>query len=230
MANRYAVIGLGIFGNSIARTLASRGAEVMAIDYNDDKVDLIKDDVAYAVTLDSTDRRALVAQNIQDTDAVVVAIGENFEALLITSAILLELGIKRVISRAANKQQRLILEKIGVKEILSPEDEVGKTIAEMLLHPDIRTFLPLPDNYEIVDITAPRSVVNKTIKEISLREDYNLNLITIRRSFEETLDGKVQPVEHIIGVPKAITVIHADDVLIIIGKTYDVKKFIEINR
>jgi trk system potassium uptake protein len=230
MANRYAVIGLGIFGNSIARTLALRGAEVMAIDYDESKVDLIKDDVAYAVSLDSTDRRALVAQNIMDMDAVVVAIGENFEGLLITTALLLELDVKRVIARAANKQQRLILEKIGVKEILSPEDEVGKTIAEMLLHPDIRTFLPLPDNYEIVEIGAPKSIVNRTIKEVSLREKYNLNLITIRRSFEENIGGKVELVEHIIGVPKADTIIHGEDVLILIGKTYDVKKFIEINR
>lgn len=230
MRHKFAVIGLGIFGNSIARTLAERGAEVLAIDYNEEYVEAIKDEVAYAVALDATDLRALEAQNIQDMDAVVVAIGENFEALLIATANLQELNIKRVITRASNKQQRRILEKMGVQEILSPEGEVGKTVAERLLQPSIRTFLPLPDNYEIVEINAPRNVANRSISKISLREKYNLNLITIKRFFEEIQDGKPTQVEHIIGVPKADTIIYPSDILILIGKKQDVKRFIDINR
>ncbi|MDX5348921.1 MAG: TrkA family potassium uptake protein [Hymenobacteraceae bacterium] len=230
MSNKYAVVGLGIFGNSIARTLAQRGAEVLAIDWDEDKVEAIKDEVAYAVAMDSTDMKALIAQNIQDMDAVVVAIGENFEALLITTTILLELNIKRIIARAANKQQRMILEKIGVHEILSPEGEVGKTVAERLLHPNIKTFLSLPDDYEIVEINTPKGIANRSIQNIKLREKYNLNLITIRRKFEEVINGKNMLVEHIIGVPKADTVIFPSDILILIGKTQDVKKFVAVNR
>ncbi|WP_242926780.1 potassium channel family protein [Pontibacter vulgaris] len=227
---KFAVIGLGVFGNSIARTLAERGAEVLAMDVDEDHVEDIKDDVAYAVALDATDLRALEAQNLQELDAVVVAIGEDFEALLITTANLQELNIKRIITRASNKQQRRILEKMGVKEILSPEGEVGKTVAERLLQPSIRTFLPLPDNYEIVEINTPRAVANKSIAAISLREKYNLNMITIKRFFEEIQDGKPTLVEHIIGVPKADTVIYSTDILILIGKKQDVKRFIEVNR
>ena len=230
MRHKFAVIGLGVFGNSIARTLAERGAEVLAIDNNEDHVEDIKDDVAYAVTLDATDMRALEAQNIQDMDAVVVAIGEDFEALLITAANLQELNIKRIITRASNNQQRRILEKMGVHEILSPEGEVGRTVAERLLQPSIRTFLPLPDNYEIVEINAPEGISNRSLAKISLREKYNLNLITIKRFFEEIQDGKPTQVEHIIGVPKADTIIYPSDILILIGKKQDVKRFIDINR
>lgn len=230
MRHKFAVIGLGIFGNSIARTLAERGAEVLAIDNNEDHVDAIKDEVAYAVSLDSTDMRALEAQNIQDMDAVIVAIGEDFEAVLITTANLQELNIKRVITRASNKQQRRILEKMGVQEILSPEGEVGKTVAERLLQPSIRTFLPLPDDYEIVEINTPPGIANKSIAKISLREKYSINMITIKRSFEEIQDGKPTQVEHIIGVPKADTIIYPSDILILIGKKNDVTRFIDINR
>ena len=230
MREKFAVIGLGIFGNSIARTLAERGAEVLAIDNNEDHVEGIKDEVAYAVTLDSTDMRALEAQNIQDMDAAIVAIGEDFEAVLITTANLQELNIKRIITRASNKQQRRILEKMGVTEILSPEGEVGKTVAERLLQPNIRTFLPLPDNYEIVEINTPPGIANKSIAKISLREKYNINMITIKRFFEEIQDGKPTQVEHIIGVPKADTIIYPSDILILIGKKNDVKRFIDINR
>src|SRR5688572_22212713 len=122
---KFAVIGLGRFGTKIALTLSHRGAEVLAIDNDEMKVDNLRDDVAYAVTMDSTDVKALQSQRIQDVDAVVVAIGENFEALLLTTAHLQDMNVKRVIARAATPQQRMILEKMGVSEILSPEDEVG---------------------------------------------------------------------------------------------------------
>ncbi|MGB3616927.1 MAG: TrkA family potassium uptake protein [Catalinimonas sp.] len=229
MTNRFAVIGLGQFGYSIARTLARRGAEVLAVDIDAEKVEKIKDDVAYAVALDSTDVRALRAQNVQDVDAVVVAIGENFQALLLTTVLMLELKVKRVIARAASSQQRMILEKMGVSEILSPEDEVGKTVAEMLLHPNMRSFIPLPDEYEIVEINTPRRAANQTIIQLGLRERYNLNLITIKRTFEEQRNGAVSLVEHIIGVPKGDTVLYENDIIILLGKTQDVDRFLEVN-
>lgn len=230
MTNRFAVIGLGQFGESIARTLSDRGAEVLAIDIDLDKVESIKDDVAYAVALDSTDVKALKAQNIQDMDAIVVAIGENFEGLLLTTVLLLELEVKRIIARAANAQQRMILEKMGIEEILSPEETVGKTVAEMLLHPNMKSFLPLPDDYEIVEINTPARVVDQTISEIGLREKYNLNLITVKRLYEEKNDGEIQQVEHIIGVPRADTFLKETDIMILLGKSKDVNKFIEVNK
>lgn len=230
MTNRFAVIGLGQFGESIARTLSDSGTEVLAIDINLDRVEAIKDDVAYAVALDSTDVKALKAQNIQDMDAVVVAIGENFEGLLLTTVLLLELEVERIIARAANSQQRMILEKMGVEEILSPEETVGKTVAEMLLHPNMKSFLPLPDDYEIVEINTPARVVDQTISEIGLREKYNLNLITVKRLYDEKVEGQLQQVEHIIGVPRADTFLKETDIMILLGKSKDVNKFIDVNK
>lgn len=230
MNNKFAVIGLGQFGNSIARTLAQRGAEVLAIDINIDYVEALKDEVAYAVALDATDLKALKAQNIADVDAVVVAIGENFEGLLLTTVLLLELKVERIIARAANAQQRMILQKMGVKEILSPEDTVGISVAEMLLHPNMKSFLSLGDNYEIVEINTPKRIVNQTIKEVRLRENYNLNLITIKREFEEKVDGEMVKKQHIIGVTTGDTVLKESDVIILLGKSEAVEKFIEINK
>lgn len=230
MINKFAVIGLGQFGVSIARTLAQRGAEVLAIDMDLDIVENLKDEVAYAVALDSTDAKALLAQNITDMDAVVVAIGENFEGLLLTTVLLQELGVKRLIARAANAQQRMILEKMGVKEILSPEDTVGKTVAETLLQPTMKSFLPLPDDYEIVEINVPKRVINETVGEIALREKYGLNLITIKRVYEEEVEGENIKVEHIIGVPSGDTVLYETDILILLGKSKDVNRFVEVNK
>ncbi len=230
MNNKFAVIGLGMFGNSIARTLSNRGAEVLAIDIDIDKVEQVKDEVAYAVALDSTDQRALKAQNIEDVDAVVVAIGENFEGLLLTTVLLLEMNVKRIIARAANAQQRMILKKMGVEEVLSPEDTVGVSVAEMLLHPNMKSFLSLGDDYEIVELKTPKRIVNQSIREVQLREKYNLNLITIKREFEEKVAGEVVKNQHVIGVPTGETVLKDSDVIILLGRKDSVEKFIEVNK
>lgn len=230
MAEKFAVIGLGFIGNGIAKKLAERGAEVLAIDNDPDKVDNIKDDVAYAVTLDATDKKALIAQNIQDTSAVVLAIGHNFEAELLTAVMLRELGVKRIIARVANQQQRMILEKMGITEIFAPDEEVGSIVAERLIHPDVKNFVPLPDDYEIIEIQTPRKVMNKSVGEVNLRERYNLNLIAIKRKYQEEVNKEMQDVEHIIGVPKGDTVLLESDIIILLGKKKHVDKFIEINK
>ena len=228
--NRFAVIGLGRFGTAIAQTLSQRGAEVLAIDNSEEKIEDIKDDVAYAVTLDSTELKALKSQNIQNMDAVVVAIGENFEALLLTTVLLMELNVKRIIARATGKHQRMILEKLGIHEILSPEDEVGIAVAERLLNPNIVTSLQLPDSYEIVEIKTPPELANRTLAEISLRNKYNLNLITLKREFEVNKGGELEIEKHILGVPSPETVLYESDTIIVFGKARDIQRFIEINR
>lgn len=228
--NKFAVIGVGRYGSSIARRLAQKGAEVYCFDQDEEKIDNVKDDVAYAATLDSTDDKALVTQNISDVDGVVVAIGENFEATILTCAHLIDLGIKRVIARAHGPQQKMILEKIGVKEILLPEEEVAFVVAERLLNPSILSFLQLPDDYEIAEIRAPKNIVNRTLNDIGLRDKYRLTLITIKRSFDGKDGADVVKEDHILGVPKSESVVYDTDTLIIFGTSHDVARFIDINQ
>ena len=120
--SKFAVIGVGRYGATIARRLAEKGAQVFAFDPDEEKIEDIKDEVAFAVTLDATDIRALKAQALSEVDAAVVAIGENFEATVLTCVHLIDMGVKRIIARASGDHQRLILEKIGISEILTPED------------------------------------------------------------------------------------------------------------
>lgn len=229
--SRFAVIGLGRFGSIIARNLARKGAEVLAIDSDENHVEDIQDDVALAVCLDATDKKALVSQNIQDMDAVVVCIGENFEAILLCTVLLQELNVKRIISRANGKQQRLILEKLGQVEILSPEFEVGKIVAEQLLNPSIVSVLQLPDNYEIAEVKSPKGSLNRSLQDIDLRGKYNLNLITIKREYEKKDEsGEILFDQHVIGVPGPDTVIYDTDTIVLFGTAKDIQRFIDINQ
>ena len=227
--NSFAVIGIGQFGDAIAKTLSERGAAVLAIDNNFDIIESIKDDVAHAIQLDSTDAKALEAQNLSEMDAVVVAIGKNFECLLLTIVVLQEIGVKRIMGRAANDRQRMILEKLGVTEIISPEVTIGKSVAEQLLQPNIFSYLPLPDDYEIVEIKTPKSITNIPLKELNIRDRYDLNLITIKRTFQVEEGDSSKTEEHIMGVPKPSSILYPTDILIVMGKKHNVDKFLNLN-
>lgn len=227
---RFTVIGLGLFGTEIAKTLAKRGSEVLAIDINDEKTKNIQDEVAYAVSLDATDIKALQAQNINNSDAVVVAIGENFESLLLCTVHLLDLKVKRIIARARGPLQRMILKKLGVTEVLSPEIEVSTVVAEQLIHPSIGSFLQLPDEYEIAEVKTPRGIANRSLEDIKLRDKYKLNIITVERETEVQQEGETVKEKHILGIPRSTTMLYETDTIIVFGRTKDIKKFIEINQ
>ena len=228
--NRFAVIGLGKFGRAIARKLSQKGAEVTAIDINEANVEKIQEDVALCICMDATDKKALTAQNIVDVDGVVVAIGENFEALLLCTVYLQELKAKRIIARANDMHQRRILEKMGVEEILSPEDEVGLVIAEKLMYPSVVSILQLPEDYEIAEIKAPKGIQHRSLADIKLRDKYKLNLVTIEREVERLVKGEKLIDKHIIGIPTPETVIEEKDTIVLFGTTIDIARFIEINQ
>ncbi len=226
---RFAVIGVGRYGSTISRKLAAKGAEVYAIDSDKEKVDALKDDVALAVTLDATDIRALESQNMQDVDAAIIAIGENFQAVILAALNLIELKVPRVIARSGSASQKMILEKIGIQEILTPEDEVAALVTERLINPSVLSFLELPDNYEIAEIKAPEAIINKTVQEIGLRNKYSLTLITIKRETKIRKAAEEITEQHIIGVPRYETVVKENDTIVVFGTLRDVQRFLEIN-
>lgn len=230
MRSKYVVIGLGQFGGAIARVLSQKGAEVLAIDIDQANVEAISDEVAVAVQMDATDRKALMAHNIQSFDGVIVAIGENFEQLIHCVVVLQELGIKRIMARARGKNQKLILERLGIKEILSPEDEVGMIVAERLVNPSMLSYLQLPDDYRIVEIKAPPKMITRTVGECNLRDRYRLSIITIKRETERKVDNKIVLEQHIEGVPSSDAKILTNDTLVLFGTIKDIDRFIEINK
>jgi trk system potassium uptake protein len=227
---KFAVIGLGQFGRAIAKSLAKRGAEVLAIDNDPENINHIIDHVAYAVMMDGSDKKALISNDIKDFDAVIVAIGSDFQQLLMCTVVLMELNVPRIIARATGKNSRMILEKMGVKEILSPEDEVGVIVAERLTNPSLVSYLQLPDEYRVAEIKTPPNLIGRTLEEINPRDKYNLSLITIKGEDESMEDKEKRPGHHIQGVPSSSTVLREHDFLILFGKDKDIQKFIEINQ
>lgn len=230
MKSRFVVIGLGRFGSAVAKTLAEKGAEVIAIDSDEEAVSKLADHVALSVVMDASDIKTLRSHNIDEMDAAIVAIGTNFESELLVIVNLMELGVPRIIARAMTQTQRAILEKIGVKETISPETEVGVNLAERLMSPGIKSYLKLPDEYEIVEIDLPENCKMRTLADLDLRKRYNINLIALKRKEYKKVNGETVVEEHLIGVPSPDLKLEPGDTMLIIGKEKDVHRFIEVNQ
>ena len=218
--NTYAVIGVGQYGLAIAETLVERGCQVHVYDTDEKKIETLKDDVALAVTLDCTDKYALEEQGIAFCTTVVIAIGDNFEATVLACVNLKEINENlRIIARASTPQQRMILNKLGIHEVLSPEKEVANAIAEKVINPNVVNSLLLPDSFEIAEIKVPSSLVGKAVKEVNFVK-YELNLITVK-VIEE---GKM----HIMGVPTPDTIFQLNATLLLFGLKKNIEKFLVI--
>ena len=228
---KYAVIGLGNFGSSVAKQLAAKGEEILVIDKDEEVIDNIKDEVSYAIAMDSTNSNALMQQNISEFEAVVVAIGENhIEAMLLTTVLLLEMRANRVIARAVTESQRKLLKRLGVDEVIAPEEHMGKMIAEQLIFPSIHNFIELPDNHIIAEVQAPTNLMHRSMLENDIEQTSDLKLIGIVRVYKTNLqNGETIIEKHLLGNISNDTVVLEEDTLILLGERKNIQKFIELN-
>ena len=215
---RYAIIGLGRFGQRLAGQLTAAGAEIVAVDRNPDIVEQFRDDVTLALRMDATDSRALVAQGINKVDVAVVAMGTEFEAAAMTTAVLKSLDVKRIIARATSAVRGHILRSVGAHEVIYPEDESAIHLARRLVHPHLLDPLQLAPGYSLIQLQAPSSFIGKTLRELDLRNKYNVNVAAIRRESPGT-DRRDFCV-----VPMPDEVIKEDDTLIVLGGDSDLQR------
>jgi trk/ktr system potassium uptake protein len=223
-----AVIGLGKFGSTVAKELTEKGAKVIAIDKDLDRVEALKDQVSYAAALDSINLAALKSVGIGDVDIAVVCIGEDVEANLLTTLLLKKMGVKRIWARAISPLQHEILKTLEVDEIISLEEEMGKIIASSLVSTSITKHIPLTPGYSIAEIAVPATFVGKTMREINPREKFNLNVVAIKKKIPHITDyGERTFEEAIETVPSPDAPLEAEDTLLVVGTDDNLKKFAE---
>jgi len=163
---QFIVIGLGVFGATIARELTRLGHEVLGIDSDEQRVDRLADEITHAVIADVTDENSLIELNAGSYDTAVVAIGRNVEATMLATLQLRELGVKKVWAKALTNQHHRILERLGATRIIAPEFEMGVRISQELNYPMVHDYLGLDDDYFIVDFHTTEDLVDKTIGEV----------------------------------------------------------------
>lgn len=224
MPQRFAVIGLGRYGSRFAVNVARAGAEVIAIDRDRDIVEEMRDRVTLAVALDSTDERALRIQGVDKVDVAVVAIGQDFEANALTTSLLKQINVKRVISRAANRTQASILSRIGADIVVNPEDEAADRWAHRLLAPHLIEHIELAAGYGLVQMATPSTWVNRTLQELDVRRKHHVNIVAIKRRVAVALEtGEEGFEELVVDLPMPTSRLRSDDILVIAGRDEDLE-------
>ena len=218
---QFAVIGLGRFGSSVARTLSSKGHEVLAIDSSEHIVQGISDEVTQAVCLDSTDEKALRNVGMENVDVVIVGIGTNLEASILTTLNLKEIGIKEIVCKAVSKDHQKVLEKIGATKVIQPEREMGSRIANSLVSTSVVEHIELSNESSIIELIAPKGFIGRSLRELDVRAKFGVTVIAVKRKIPA---ASKKEEEEIVNVsPNAEDVINKGDILVVIGSNESIE-------
>ena len=205
---KFAVIGMGSFGANVARTLFERGNEVLAIDRDKNMTETAKNFTTNAVTSEAAVKENLEVLGVDEMDVVVVSLGHQLEASVMTVLYLHELGVKRIVAKALSEDHAKVLEAVGATEVIYPEKDMAIRTALRLSSPDVIEYLPLVSGITIQEIAPPVRFIGKTLKELDLTNKHGLQVIAIKEVISDRITF----------IPKADFVIKDSDILVIIGE------------
>jgi len=208
MKKSVAVLGLGKFGSSVARALTKGGAEVLAVDKNEDLVREIADEVTCTVCVDVSDKEMMNNIGLEGMDAVVIATAEHLDASVMALMIVKEIGVPYVLVKADGTLKGEILKRVGADEVVYPEEEMGARIANNLLGGSMTDLFDLSADTSIVKVPARKEWINKSLADIN-----NVNVIAIEGN--AGVDGAPDPTQPI----------NEQDNLVLIGKKRDLARF-----
>jgi len=218
MANeKFLIIGLGRFGQSVLETFLQTNVEVMVFDFDEQKINKIKDKVHTALILDATNEEVYDKFDLHDFEAAIVTIGEDFETTLLISVLLKQKGVKKVIARASNIIEQKILKRVGADVVVVPEIEIGEKVANTLLRKSVEEAIPLAENDSIVHMKPPEKIVGSTLEELDLRNKYSINVVAVKTQ-ENGAENTV--------IPTYKYKIMENDILIIVGNNENLDKFV----
>jgi trk system potassium uptake protein len=227
---KYIIVGLGNFGAHLAARLTNYGHEVIGIDTRESKVEAVKDRITHAIAMDATDVHAVKNLPYKEADAVIIAIGEDFGASIMVTAIFKQLQIKRLISRSINKIHETVIKAIGVDEILHPEEDSAERMAKSLQMKGVIDSLDISDNYNIIEVKAPARYVGLTIAETKIRQDYNINILTLIKMEEKpNIFGIKSKIKKVTGVVTPDSRIEEGDILLLFGQTKDLQSILGLD-
>ncbi len=226
---QFAIIGIGAFGSALAKKLSEEGAYVIAIDNDMEHIDQVKDYVSDAICFDATDPDLLEEHGITNVDVAIIAIGETFEPVVLIAMNLLNAGVKEVYGRAGSYTQEQILKQIGITDVIHPERQVAERMGVSLVRRGMSDVFDLGEGLAVFEVDAPDSMVGYSLKNLEIRNRYQLNLITIKRLSES--DQKIGLPEQYrnIGVLDGDTEIKKGDRLLLVGRKENVDKLLETN-
>lgn len=211
---KYIVLGLGNFGKALAIKLTELGHEVIGADNRMAKVEGLKEKITHTVRMDTTDADAMSALPLKDADAAIVAIGEDEGASLLTTALLKQLGVKRIIGRVVSDLQKTVLEAMAIAEYIMPEEESAARLAMRLDNIDIVNSFKISDRYSIIETKVPAKYAGMTLRDADLTNKYQVIVLTTLANKEAS------------GIAKSDTRLTQGDILVLFGEMANINRLI----
>lgn len=215
-ATSVAVIGLGRFGGALATELARSGTEVLGIDADEDVVQSLNGVLTHVVRADSTRQIALDQLGVADFDRVVVGIGSDIQASILTTSLLKRMGVRSVWAKAISEQHGLILEQLGIEHVIFPEADMGRRVAH-LVRGSMLDYVEFDRDLVVAKTIAPREIVGRSLEEAAVRRRYGVTIVKIKAA-----DGEW----HAAG---ATSVVSEGDTLIVIGPVERTERFASLS-
>lgn len=219
---QFVVIGLGSFGETIAKALYDLGCQVLAIDFNKERVQAVKDEVSQAVVMDVRDREAISSLPIQSSDLAVISLGDEMEVSILVTLYLREMGLTNIMVKAVSEDHGKILKLIGASEIIFPEKQMALRLAERLAHPSVLDFITLAEGFSMAELLPLESFYGKNLIQLDIRRRYNLEIIAVKHTVMEKDGSKTEKIK---SIPSADYVIERGDILLIIGEDTFIEKY-----
>ncbi|PIE97383.1 MAG: potassium transporter TrkA [Treponema sp.] len=222
----FAVFGLGVFGSTVAEVLSRKGGEVIVVDKDPVLVDAFKNKATTALLIDSTDEKALAKAPIEDVDVAIVAMGDNLEVNIITTALLKQRGIPYIVCRAISKIHAQVLKQIGANEVINLQENAGSAIAHRLIAPEVLSKVELTNEYSFAEMYVPQLFVGQPCEKMELLKKFSLRLSAIKR-LETTIDNSGNPIqkETIIFPEGSEIILESADIIMVVGKNSDIEEF-----
>jgi trk system potassium uptake protein TrkA len=213
---QFLVIGLGRFGGALAEDLIAHGHEVLGVDASPKLVQSYAQRLTHVIEADSTDVDAMRQLGAGDFSTAIVAIGTEVEASILTTSVLVDLGVPRIVAKAISEPHGRILGRVGAHRVIFPERDMGLRVARSLAGRDVIDYMELDPGFVLLETKAPPELVGKTLAEAEVRRRYGLTVVSVK--------GESKPATY--ATPE--TRVEEGDILVIAGETRRVEEFVHL--
>jgi trk system potassium uptake protein TrkA len=224
---KYIVFGLGSYGAALSARLVELGHEVFGVDHQQERTEKYKNNITYTVALDATNREAILDLPLMQSDAVIIAIGENEGTIILLAALLKQIGVNRIICRVTSPLQKTILETMGLNEFVYPEKNSADRLAHTLSIPGVLDSFRVCDQYRVLEVHLPGRLMGSTVGDADF-DDHDIMLITVKRKTEaKNLLGAIHERIQTLGRVAATLQFKPEDRLVLFGEPKKIKAFVE---
>ncbi len=214
MKQQFVVVGLGMFGSHVAKTLYEAGADVVALDRDREAVQRAKDHASKAMVADVTNKEFLKSLGLAPDDIVIIAMGESLEASILATLFIKELGVRKIIAKANEEDHGKILSTLGASEVVFPEKDVAIRLARRISTKNIIDYIPFVEGYSIQEVAPSKKIVGQKIRDLDFRRKFGLQIIAIKDVIENKVELIIDPEK----------VIKDSEMMIVLGQNSDLER------